>query len=193
MIKSSFSKLSKFVSGVSMLATSLWVDYGDHLDIILTTEQEIQTEHSILLESSVNKNIQEMTDTELAATYEAIEVTATGYFAGKESTGKEPGHPAYGITYSGVQVKRDVVSTIAADLSVFPLGTILWIPDYGYGVVADIGSAIKGNKIDLYFNTKDDVFSQWGIKTLKVYIIEEGNGSLTEESYQNILQWYVEN
>ncbi len=176
-----------------MLATSLWVDYGDHLDIILTTEQEIQTEHSILLESSVNKNIQEMTDTELAATYEAIEVTATGYFAGKESTGKEPGHPAYGITYSGVQVKRDVVSTIAADLSVFPLGTILWIPDYGYGVVADIGSAIKGNKIDLYFNTKDDVFSQWGIKTLKVYIIEEGNGSLTEESYQNILQWYVEN
>src|SRR5690625_2945875 len=89
--------------------------------------------------------------------YERVTVTATGYTAGPESTGKREDHPEYGITYSGVEVTRDLYSTIAADLDVFPLGTILYIPDYGYGVVTDIGGAIKGNKIDLYFETVEDV------------------------------------
>ncbi|HSU80442.1 MAG TPA: 3D domain-containing protein, partial [Candidatus Angelobacter sp.] len=82
--------------------------------------------------------------------YPAQEVVATGYTAGKESTGKHPGDPSYGITYSGVKVRRDLYSTIAADTAIFPIGTILWIPGYGYGVVADTGSAIKGYKLDLY-------------------------------------------
>ena len=38
--------------------------------------------------------------------YRSIEMTATGYTSGIESTGKRPGHPEYGITYSGVKVKR---------------------------------------------------------------------------------------
>src|SRR4051794_1500489 len=80
-------------------------------------------------------------------------VVATGYTAGFESTGKRLGNPEYGITYSGVKVKRDLFSTVAADLTVFPIGTILFIPGYGYGVVADKGGAIKGNELDLYFNT----------------------------------------
>lgn len=113
--------------------------------------------------------------------YQSKKVVATGYTAGIESTGKTPDHPQYGITYSGVKVKRDLYSTIAADLSIFPIGTILYIPDYGYGVVADKGGAIKGNKIDLFYNTVDDVYSQWGKKELDVYIIETGNGNLTEE------------
>src|SRR5690606_24522080 len=82
--------------------------------------------------------------------YEKFEVEATGYTAGPESTGKDIGHPQYGITYSGVKVRRAHVSTIAADPDVFPIGSVLYIPDYGYGVVADTGSAIKGHKIDLY-------------------------------------------
>ncbi len=57
--------------------------------------------------------------------YPKHEVLATGYTAGYESTGKYPESPSYGITYSGVKVKRDLFSTIAADLAVFPLGTIL--------------------------------------------------------------------
>ncbi|MFC0523900.1 3D domain-containing protein [Pontibacillus salicampi] len=116
--------------------------------------------------------------------YPTVAVLATGYTAGVESTGKNPGHPMYGITYSGVKVKRDLYSTIAADLSVFPIGTILFIPDYGYGVVADKGSAIKGNKIDLYYETVDDVYNHWGKKTVEVYVVKKGNGSLTEEELE---------
>jgi len=111
-------------------------------------------------------------------------VVATGYTAGFESTGKYKGNPEYGITYSGVKVKRDLYSTVAADINVFPIGTILFIPGYGYGVVADIGGAIKGNELDLYYKTVEDVYQKWGKKKLDVYVVQKGNGTLTEQQLQ---------
>ena len=116
--------------------------------------------------------------------YPVHNVTATGYTAGEESTGKSPDHPAYGVTYSGVKVKRDLYSTIAADTSIFPIGSVLFIPEYGFGVVADTGSAIKGDRIDLYYDTVQDVYNEWGKKTLDVYLIQKGEGTLTEEALE---------
>lgn len=116
--------------------------------------------------------------------YPSTKVMATGYTAGVESTGKTPDHPEYGITYSGVKVKRDLYSTIAADLDVFPLGTILYIPNYGYGVVTDIGGAIKGNKIDLYFDTVEEVYNQWGKKEVEVFVVQKGDGKITEKEIE---------
>jgi len=112
-----------------------------------------------------------------------MKVTATGYTAGFESTGKRPNHPQYGITYSGVKVTRDknTLSTIAADPRTFPLGSILYIPGYGYGIVADTGSAIKGRKIDLYFATTKQVYEEWGKKDVEVQIIKRGGGRCTEQ------------
>jgi 3D (Asp-Asp-Asp) domain-containing protein len=112
--------------------------------------------------------------------FKSIEVMATGYTAGVESTGKSPSHPQYGITFSGVKVRKGVVSTIAADTKVFPLGTLLYIPGYGYGIVADTGSAIKGNKIDLFFLNTKEVYTHWGKKKVNVYLLKKGNGKVTE-------------
>lgn len=128
--------------------------------------------------------------------FEKRTVVATGYTAGYESTGKHPGHPQYGVTFSGVQVRRDLYSTIAADPTVFPLGTILYIPNYGYGIVADTGSAIKGNKIDLYYETVEDVFNLWGKRTVDVYVISYGEGYVTEAmldhyNHQDAVQVYL--
>lgn len=120
--------------------------------------------------------------------YPKVRVVATGYYAGVESTGKDPSHPSYGITYSGVKVRRDDYSTIAADLRVFPLGTILYIPGYGYGVVADKGGAIRGNKIDLYFETKQDVYKLWGKKSVDVYVVKKGEGRVTEAFLNSLNQ-----
>lgn len=125
-------------------------------------------------------------DTLDLSAYPSHTVMATGYTAGVESTGKTPDHPEYGITYSGVMVTRDLYSTIAADLSVFPLGTILYIPNYGYGVVADKGGAIDGNKIDLYYPTVDDVYEKWGKKQTIVYEIKKGDGTLTEQTLSQL-------
>ncbi|WP_093131605.1 3D domain-containing protein [Salinibacillus kushneri] len=118
--------------------------------------------------------------------YPTETVTATGYTAGVESTGKNPGHELYGVTYSGVKVRRDLYSTIAADLDKFPIGTILFIPGYGYGVVADKGEAIEGNKLDLYFETVNDVYKKWGKKKVEVYVIKKGDGSLTTKALNKL-------
>ncbi|MCF6138522.1 3D domain-containing protein [Pseudalkalibacillus berkeleyi] len=132
------------------------------------------------LSSNVMAKEKTLADTIDKSQYKKVEVIATGYTAGVESTGKTKSHPAYGITKSGVKVKRDLYSTIAADPKVFPIGSVLWIPGYGFGVVADTGSAIKKKKIDLYYETVEDVYEKWGKKKLEVYIISKGNGKLSE-------------
>ncbi|WP_025694293.1 3D domain-containing protein, partial [Paenibacillus durus] len=118
----------------------------------------------------------------------SFKMTATGYTAGFESTGKRPSHPEYGITYSGVKVRRDkhAVSTIAADPKVLPLGSILYVPGYGYAIVADTGSAIKGHKIDLYFSTTKQVYREWGKQLVEVQLIKRGSGKCTEAMLENV-------
>ncbi|MCM3748143.1 3D domain-containing protein [Paenibacillus pasadenensis] len=118
----------------------------------------------------------------------SISVLATGYTAGIESTGKRPGHPLYGITRSGVKVRRGQVSTIAADTDVLPIGTILYVPDYGYCVVADTGSKIKGHRIDLYFDTIKQVYREWGKKQVTVQVLKMGSGKLDQHTLNRLNQ-----
>ncbi|MDF9413232.1 hypothetical protein E1B06_16235 [Brevibacillus laterosporus] len=129
----------------------------------------------------LGNRINKSDETAILNQYPKVRVVATGYYAGVESTGKSPGHPSYGITYSGIKVHRGTYSTIAADLQVFPLGTVLYVPGYGYGVVADKGGAIRGKKLDLYFDTKNDVYNQWGKREVEVFVIHRGKGFVNEE------------
>ncbi|TSB48613.1 hypothetical protein FN960_01175 [Alkalicoccobacillus porphyridii] len=161
------------------------VAHHSHKELALSPKwiPSYQTAHATL-SNQVEAEPNEVNSLDLAedwSRYPVHRVEATGYTAGYESTGKVPSDEAYGITYSGVPVTRDVYSTIAADTNLFPIGTVLYIPGYGYGVVADTGSAIKGNKIDLYYHTVDDVYERWGKKELDVFIVEEGTGTLSEE------------
>lgn len=104
----------------------------------------------------------------------AMTMTATAYDLSFESCGKNPGDPYYGITASGTQAKPGVV---AVDPKVIPLGTELYIesldswPDYGFATAEDTGGAIKGNKIDLFFESGTDVYN-FGRRKVKVYILE---------------------
>ncbi|KAF9133184.1 hypothetical protein BGX30_012389 [Mortierella sp. GBA39] len=103
---------------------------------------------------------------------------------------KEPSMPVLMPRQEQVirKVRRDknTISTIAADPKWFPLGTILYVPGYGYGVVADTGSAIKGRKIDLYFSTTKQVYKEWGKKEVDVFVIKRGNGKCSEEMLQTL-------
>lgn len=69
------------------------------------------------------------------------------------------------------------VGAIAVDPRVIPLGSKLYItsPDgkswiYGHAVAEDTGGAIKGNKIDLFFNTQSECI-KFGRKQAKVYVL----------------------
>jgi len=65
----------------------------------------------------------------------------------------------------------DGYSTIAVDPKVIPYGTKLFVENYGFAIAADCGSAIKGDRIDVYFNTRKEAYT-WGIKYVKVYVLD---------------------
>jgi len=62
--------------------------------------------------------------------------------------------------------------TIAADTRYYPFGTRLYVPGYGYGVVEDRGSAIKGaRRLDLFYRDHDEA-REWGRKEVDVRILK---------------------
>ncbi|MFC3885900.1 LysM peptidoglycan-binding domain-containing protein [Bacillus songklensis] len=91
-------------------------------------------------------------------------VTATAYTANCEGCS--------GITATGVNLKENPSSkVIAVDPSVIPLGSKVYVEGYGYATAADTGSAIKGNKIDVFLPSQDQAV-QWGVKTVNVKVVE---------------------
>lgn len=104
---------------------------------------------------------------------DSLRMRATAYTADYDSTGKSPGDSGFGITATGAVAKRnrDSYSSVAVDPRVIPLGTKLYIEGYGYGVAEDTGGAIKGNKIDLFFNSSSEV-DNWGVRWVNVYVVK---------------------
>ena len=90
-------------------------------------------------------------------------MTATAYTTGHGGVGTR--------TASGTAVH---VGTVAVDKGVIPLGTRMYITTsngsvvYGLAVAEDTG--VKGNKIDLYYDTYDECI-QFGRRTCTVYIL----------------------
>ncbi|MDN5293066.1 MAG: hypothetical protein PWQ91_199 [Eubacteriales bacterium] len=89
--------------------------------------------------------------------YKAVQMLATGY----THTGCR--------TASGTMPYRGVA---AVDPSVIPLGTKLYVEGYGYVIAADKGSAIRGNRIDLFFETATEART-WGQRWVTVYFLAE--------------------
>lgn len=77
-------------------------------------------------------------------------------------------YTGHSITSTGTTPKW---GTIAVDPSVIPYGTKVYIPQFDKIFIAeDCGSAIKGNKIDIYMNDEESV-KNWGRKTIDIYIV----------------------
>jgi len=102
-------------------------------------------------------------------------VIATAYTAGPESTGKSPGHPAFGITRSGLPVE---VGHIAVDPDLIPLLSHVYVEGLcafsaqfnGRYFATDTGSAIQGNRIDIYFERVEDAI-RFGRRRMRVYVL----------------------
>lgn len=76
-----------------------------------------------------------------------------------------------GLTANMTPVRR---GTCAADWRVHPVGTVFYVPGYGLCIVEDRGSAIKGNKLDLFFDTYDEA-REWGRrKNMSTLVFEKG-------------------
>ncbi len=86
-------------------------------------------------------------------------MTASAYSA------SDPGNSSY--TARGSFLRKGLV---AVDPSVIPLGTRLYIPGYGYAIADDTGGNIRGNRIDLAFDSRSEAL-QFGMQKVTVYIL----------------------
>ncbi len=94
-----------------------------------------------------------------------MRIEATAYYPGPESTGRF----ADGITSVGLKAGHGI---IAVDPRVIPLWTKVYIPNYGFAIAGDVGGAIKGNIIDLCFDTYREAI-QFGRRKVDLYILAD--------------------
>ena len=83
------------------------------------------------------------------------------------------GSDSPGITASGHKIIQGD-RFVAADKR-FPFGTEIIIPGYNNGEVVkvlDRGGAIRGNKIDVFFDTHQEAL-EWGVKYVNVTFTEQ--------------------
>jgi 3D (Asp-Asp-Asp) domain-containing protein len=89
-----------------------------------------------------------------------LAVEATAY------TKDDPGMDGRGITFTGTRARRGVA---AVDPEVIPLGSVLFVPGYGYAQAEDTGGAIKGYRIDLFFENREEAL-RWGRRKVEVQV-----------------------
>jgi 3D (Asp-Asp-Asp) domain-containing protein len=88
---------------------------------------------------------------------------ATAYYPGFESNGSWGNTTAMGY--------ECMPGRIAVDPNFIPLGSRLFVENYGYCVAVDTGGAIKGNIIDVCFWTREECMD-WGRRDVWVYVLE---------------------
>lgn len=95
------------------------------------------------------------------------EFRLTGYCPCYKCCGKTDG-----ITKSGVKAVEGI--TVAADVRKLPIGTKIYVEGLGERIVQDIGGAIKGNKLDIFYDTHGECYNAEANRSgVKVWIIEE--------------------
>ena len=72
-------------------------------------------------------------------------------------------------TSSGVYPKAG--RTVAVDTNYIPHGTVLYIEGVGLRIAEDTGGDIKGNRLDVFVDTKEEAI-QKGVKKAKVHVIK---------------------
>jgi 3D (Asp-Asp-Asp) domain-containing protein len=92
------------------------------------------------------------------------EFKLTAYCPCKKCCGKDDG-----ITATGTQATQG--RTVAVDPKVIPYGTILVINGHEY-VAEDCGGSIKGNKIDVYFESHEEAL-EFGVQYKEIFLIEK--------------------
>lgn len=88
---------------------------------------------------------------------------ATGYSA------NDPKQGTNSTTATGKEIRKGM---IAVDPKVVPLGTMVEIKDMGTFIAEDTGGKIRGNRIDIYFESKEEA-RQFGKQGIWVKFVED--------------------
>lgn len=127
--------------------------------------EKINAEEKAKAEAAIPSRGESITDTSTpgessgSTALSTLTMQSTAYTGGTlTATGSKPVYNPGGI------------STIAVDPNVIPLGSKVYVSGYGTAIAADTGGAIKGNIIDVYFNSEADCIA-WGRRTVTVEIL----------------------
>lgn len=72
-------------------------------------------------------------------------------------------------TATGVYPKAG--RTVAVDTNYIPHGTVLYIEGVGIRIAEDTGGKIKGNRLDVFVDTKEEAIKK-GVRKAKVHVIK---------------------
>ena len=151
--------------GVALSIPLLFVTLEDKNDVHVVKAERPQAEPLIEVKPQITERI------ELIPTYKREEpkLVSLGEFkiTAYCSCEKCCGPYADGLTYTETVATEG--RTIAVDPDVIPLGAMVVINGVEY-MAEDIGGAIKGERVDIYFNSHKDAL-EWGVKYLEVFVI----------------------
>ncbi len=149
--------------GMAQLETEdFYLNGEEAFEKVLKSKVLIPTKDAKVLEgTALNQKL--YTLKKRARVSKTLTMQATAYYPGPEDTWPY----ASGYTASGLKAGYGVA---AVDPRYIRLKTQLYIVGYGYAIAADKGGAIKGNKIDLCFDTYEEAV-RFGKKNVTVYIL----------------------
>lgn len=141
------------------------VEYGTAVPTVSSTEEDgaVEPLPEEITENADGIGILTLNNGEELRYIAVRTLTATAYTAGHGGVGTR--------TASGTAVHR---GTVAVDRNVIPLGTRMYIitkSGYVYGLAAAEDTGVKGDKIDLYFDTYQECVN-FGRQDCLVYILE---------------------
>ena len=185
--------MTQGVAGWASYTAEITYVNGFKTDRVITSETVLQPavnavmavggeapENAITMTDEVKAAILEAKETGKPVILNGLIVTANGEFFsfGREGVFRAT---AYHNSDPGCTIWTAIgtlcrVGAIAVDPTVIPYGTEMFIVSndgryiYGYAVAEDCGSSIKGNKIDLYFDSVDEC-NRFGIRDCTVYFL----------------------
>ncbi len=96
------------------------------------------------------------------------DTNSTSHSVNKKINVVATAYTGYSTTSTG---QKPVWGTIAVDPKVIPYGTKVYIPQFDRVFVANnTGGAIKGNKIDIFMNTKSECYN-WGRRSIEIHVL----------------------
>jgi len=166
--------------GAAIIIAEVLMLAGLHINAHAGTYQELQAKYSNTVEVGIAPGETEAQESVVKISEEIPlgSFKLTAYCGCTKCCGKNAKKGANGewlaITRTGVRAQKN--HTISVDPKVIPLGTEMFIVAadgtwvYGYALAGDTGGFIKGNRIDLFYDTRDECIT-FGRQDAIVYIL----------------------
>lgn len=172
-ILGAIDKIKKPLGGILVTAAIItMLGFAGHDDL-----KEAQSKSHLTYQSELKSELKQEPKQELKQEWKSLgEFKITAYCSCRKCCGvwaknRPLDENGKEIVYTASGERAEAGKTIAVDTSVIPFGTEVKIGDTVY-TAQDTGSAVKGNVIDIYFDSHEDAVKH-GAKYLEVEVRNE--------------------